>query len=315
MIQVSGLKKYFMAKRSGFFEKPGIIKALDGISFSIPESTTLGLVGESGSGKTTAARSILRIIEPDAGSITIDGTDILTLSRKEMRKFRKNMQIVFQDPYSSLDPRMTIGKIISEPLRVHTKLSKTEIQGRLLELIDMVGLSKEHIDRYPHELSGGQRQRVGIARAISLNPKFIILDEPVSALDVSIQGQILNLLKDLQKNINLTYLFVAHDLAVVKHMSDRIAVMYLGSIVEENNAESLYENPLHPYTMSLLSSIPQPGFGKRGFTILKGEIPSPENPPQGCHFHPRCIRAMDICKHDSPVMRNNGDGFVACHLY
>ncbi|MCL2026009.1 MAG: ATP-binding cassette domain-containing protein, partial [Leptospirales bacterium] len=263
MIQVNGLRKHFTARKSGLFEKPGIIKALNGISFSIPESATLGLVGESGSGKTTAARSILRIIEPDAGSVRVDGTDILALSRKEMRKFRKNMQIVFQDPYSSLDPRMIIGKIISEPLRVHAKLNKAEIRERLSELINMVGLSKEHIDRYPHELSGGQRQRAGIARAISLNPKFIILDEPVSALDVSIQGQILNLLKDLQKNINLTYLFVAHDLAVVKHMSDRIAVMYLGSIVEENSAENLYKRPLHPYTVSLLSSIPQPGSGKR----------------------------------------------------
>ena len=315
MIQVDGLKKYFTARKSGLFEKPGIIKALNGISFSIPKSATLGLVGESGSGKTTAARSILRIIEPDAGRVRVDGTDILALSRKEMRKFRKNMQIVFQDPYSSLDPRMIIGKIISEPLRVHTKLNKAEIRERLLELINMVGLSKEHIDRYPHELSGGQRQRAGIARAISLNPKFIILDEPVSALDVSIQGQILNLLKDLQRNINLTYLFVAHDLAVVKHMSDRIAVMYLGLIVEENSAENLYKKPLHPYTMSLLSSIPQPSFGKRGFAVLKGEIPSPENPPQGCHFHPRCTKVMDICKHIPPVMKDSGDGLVACHLY
>ena len=315
MIQVNGLKKYFTARKSGFFEKPGIIRALDGVSFSIPEGATLGLVGESGSGKTTAARSILRLIEPDAGSVTIDGTDILALSRKEMRKFRKNMQIVFQDPYSSLDPRMTVGKIISEPFKVHTKLNKSEIHERLLELIDMVGLSKEHIERYPHEFSGGQRQRIGIARAISLNPKFIILDEPVSALDVSIQGQILNLLKDLQRNINLTYLFVAHDLAVVKHMSDRIAVMYLGSIVEENSAESLYKRPLHPYTESLLSSIPQPGLGKHGFAVLKGEIPSPENPPQGCPFHPRCTKAMDICKRDFPAMKNDGDGSVACHLY
>ena len=315
MIQVNNLKKYFTARKSGFFEKHGIIKALNGVSFSIPEGATLGLVGESGSGKTTAARSILRLIEPDAGSVTVDGTDILALSRQEMRKFRKNMQIVFQDPYSSLDPRMTIGKIISEPLRVHTKLSKAEIHERLLELINMVGLSKEHADRYPHEFSGGQRQRVGIARAISLNPKFIILDEPVSALDVSIQGQILNLLKDLQRTINLTYLFVAHDLAVVKHMSDRIAVMYLGSIVEENSVENLYKKPLHPYTVSLLSSIPQPGLGKRGFTVLKGEIPSPENPPQGCLFHPRCARAMDICKYDPPVMKNSEDGSVACHLF
>nr|HPJ40492.1 ATP-binding cassette domain-containing protein [Spirochaetota bacterium] len=252
MVQITGLKKYFKTRKSGLFEKPGIVRAVDDISISIPAGTTLGMVGESGSGKTTAARSILRLIEPDGGRVSIGDTDVTSLPGGELRRFRRNMQIVFQDPYSSLNPRMTVGKIISEPLKIHEDLTKKELRDRVTELLSLVGLQDEHADRYPHEFSGGQRQRVGIARAIALNPKFIILDEPVSALDVSIQGQILNLLMDLQEKLNLTYLFVAHDLAVVEHMSDRIAVMYLGKIVEENTKLGLYTKPLHPYTRNLL---------------------------------------------------------------
>lgn len=314
MLKVTDLKKYFTTRTRGF-RKGGVVKALDGINLSIPAGTTLGLVGESGSGKTTAVRSILRLIQPTGGSIRIDGVDILSLSKRELRKFRKNMQIVFQDPYSSLNPRMTVGKLISEPLRLHTKMKASEIETRLLELIEMVGLQKEHINRYPHEFSGGQRQRIGIARAIALNPKLIILDEPVSALDVSIQGQILNLLVDLQKKLGLTYLFVAHDLAVVRHMSSRIIVMYLGLIVEDSEAQNLYENPLHPYTKSLLASIPRIDGNGRGIEVLSGEIPSPENPPAGCYFHPRCPKVMDICKEKFPEMRETAAGRVACHLY
>jgi len=315
MVEVKGLKKYFKTRKSGILEKPGLVKALDDISFSILKGQTLGMVGESGSGKTTAARSILRLIEPDEGLVRVDNVTVNDLKRDELRRFRKNMQVVFQDPYSSLNPRMTVGKIISEPLKIHTGMNKQEVQERLKELMDFVGLQPTHVERYPHEFSGGQRQRVSIARAIALNPKFIILDEPVSALDVSIQGQILNLLKELQERLDLTYLFVAHDLAVVEHMSDRIVVMYLGRIVEESSSRELYKNPLHPYTVSLLRSIPEVKAGKHGFSVLKGEIPSPENPPSGCHFHPRCPHAMDICKERYPEMRNSDDTGVACHLY
>ncbi len=315
MIKVSGLKKYFTTRKTGLLDSPIQVKALDNISFQIQAGATLGMVGESGSGKTTAARSILRLIEPDAGKVEINGVDVGSLSKRDLRFFRKDMQIVFQDPYSSLNPRMTVGKIISEPLSIHSDLKKRELNDRMIELVNLVGLQPEHIDRYPHEFSGGQRQRIGIARAIAMNPKFIILDEPVSALDVSIQGQILNLLKDLQNRMNLTYLFVAHDLAMVQHMSDRIVVMYLGKIVEENSGTELYRQPLHPYTQSLLRSIPEVRPEKHGFTVLKGEIPSPENPPQGCHFHPRCPYAMDICKREFPDTRISGGTRVACHLY
>ncbi|HQO02810.1 MAG TPA: ATP-binding cassette domain-containing protein [Spirochaetota bacterium] len=315
MVQVTGLKKYFKTRKSGLLEKPGVLRAVDDISITIPAGKTLGLVGESGSGKTTAARSILRLIEPDSGRVSIGDTDVTALPGGDLRRFRRNMQIVFQDPYSSLNPRMTVGKIISEPLKIHEDLSKKELRDRITELLSLVGLQDEHADRYPHEFSGGQRQRVGIARAIALNPGFIILDEPVSALDVSIQGQILNLLMDLQEKLNLTYLFVAHDLAVVEHMSDRIAVMYLGKIVEENTKLGLYTNPLHPYSRNLLKSIPKNEPVKHGFSVLHGEIPSPENPPSGCHFHPRCQHAMDICREQYPAMRDENGARVACHLY
>ena len=315
MVEIRELKKYFQVRKQGLFEKSGTLKAVDDISFSIKEGKTLGMVGESGSGKTTASRAILRLINPDAGEIRINNTCVNKLRKEELRKFRKNMQIVFQDPYGSLNPRMTVGKIISEPLKIHSGMNKKDMQTRLAELLNLVGLSAEHADRYPHEFSGGQRQRIGVARAIALNPKFIILDEPVSALDVSIQGQILNLLKDLQEKLKLTYLFVAHDLAVVEHISDNIVVMYLGKILEENTKQGLYERPLHPYTESLMKSIPDKKPVKHGFTVLPGEIPSPENPPSGCYFHPRCPFVMDICKSEYPRMSIKGDARVACHRY
>ncbi len=315
MVNIKNLKKYYKSRKSGFFEKPGIIKALDCISFSIPRGTTLGMVGESGSGKTTAARSLLRLIEPDEGEIQINNVEVEKLDKDGLRKFRQNMQLVFQDPYSSLNPRMTVGKIISEPLTIHTKLNKNEINERVEQLLAMVGLSSEQTDRYPHEFSGGQRQRIGIARAIALNPKFIVLDEPVSALDVSIQGQILNLLMDLQQKLNLTYLFVAHDIAVVKHMSNTIVVMYLGKIVEKTGKHNLYNNPLHPYTKSLMKSVPEIKPERHSFSVLPGEIPSPENPPAGCHFNPRCTYSMDICRLEYPVMKQIGESEVACHLF
>ena len=315
MVQVRELSKSFHVRKKELFEKPSTVRAVDGVSFSIGKGKTLGMVGESGSGKTTAARSILRLIEPDRGSVVIDGVDVTALKRAELRKFRKNMQIVFQDPYGSLNPRMTAGKIITEPLKIHTTATRSELKDRLEELLSLVGLSPEQADRYPHEFSGGQRQRIGIARAIALNPTFIILDEPVSALDVSIQGQILNLLEDLQERLNLTYLFVAHDLAVVEHMSDRVAVMYLGRVVEESDRDGLYREPLHPYTRSLISSIPECKPEKHGFSVLRGEIPSPENPPSGCHFHPRCPRAMDVCRVEYPPEKNVGGARVSCWLY
>jgi oligopeptide/dipeptide ABC transporter ATP-binding protein len=288
---------------------------VDGISFFIPTGHTLGMVGESGSGKTTAARAMLRLIEPDSGEVRIDSVPVSSLPKRELRRFRQNMQIVFQDPFGSLNPRMPVGKIVSEPLRTHTALGRKEIKEKTAGILELVGLQADHIDRYPHEFSGGQRQRIGIARAIALNPRFVILDEPVSALDVSIQGQILNLLSDLKRRLDLTYLFVAHDLAVVEHISDRIVVMYLGRIVEENSKKGLYRRPLHPYTQCLMKSIPERKPVKHGFSALKGEIPSPENPPSGCHFHPRCPFVMDICRVEYPALRSRGNARVACHLY
>jgi len=315
MIEVKGLKKYFRLRKNRLFDEPATIKAIDDISFKIPKGETLGIVGESGSGKTTAARSILRLVEPDSGEIIIDNTKVHLLKKNELRKFRKKMQIVFQDPFSSLNPRMAVGKIITEPLKIHTNMNRFEINGRLDSLIDIVGLSVDHTERYPHEFSGGQRQRIGIARAIALNPEFIILDEPVSALDVSIQGQILNLLVDLQKKLDLTYLFVAHDLAVVEHISSRIIVMYLGKIVEEGSKKNIYKNPLHPYTRSLLKSIPEIKPAKHGFSAIPGEIPSPEKPPQGCYFHPRCPNAIDLCSVKYPDSKKIGSSRVSCLLY
>jgi oligopeptide/dipeptide ABC transporter ATP-binding protein len=315
MVHVYELKKSFTIRRSGLFEKPARVRAVDGISFSIPHGKTLGMVGESGSGKSTAARAMLRLIEPDSGHVLVNGIDLGALEKNELRKFRINMQIVFQDPYGALNPRMTVGRIIAEALTTHTTMNRAEIRDRTIHLLELTGMHGDHFDRYPHEFSGGQRQRIGIARAIALNPKFLVLDEPVSALDVSIQGQILNLLADLKERLALTYLFVAHDLAVVEHISDRIIVMYLGRIVEENSKQGLYADPLHPYTQCLLKSIPEKKPVKHGFSALKGEIPSPENPPAGCHFHPRCPFVMPVCREAYPYLRNVGDARVACHLH
>ncbi|ACK42443.1 MULTISPECIES: ABC transporter ATP-binding protein [Dictyoglomus] len=321
IIEVKNLKKYFPIKRGIVLSKHvGDVKAVDDVSFYIRKGETLGLVGESGCGKSTVARTIIRLLEPTDGQIIFDGIDITKLPSRDLRKIRKDMQIIFQDPYSSLNPRMTVSEIIGEPLKVHgiVKNSK-EKERRVQELLDLVGLAPYHATRYPHEFSGGQRQRIGIARALALNPKFIVADEPTSALDVSIRSQIINLMQDLQKEFKLTYLFISHDLAVIRHICDRIAVMYLGKIVEIANNDDLYNSPLHPYTQALLSAIPIPDpemAKKRKKIVLTGDVPSPVNPPLGCRFHPRCPNVMDICSKEEPKLKEIKPGhFVACHLY
>ncbi len=318
LLEVKGLKKYFPIK-SGILQKTvGHVKAVDDVSFYIRKGETFGLVGESGCGKSTTGRSIIRLYEPTAGEILFQGEDIAKISEKSMRPYRKDIQMVFQDPYSSLNPRKTVGTILEEPFRVHSLYSKKERKERVEHLLEKVGLNPTLSNRYPHEFSGGQRQRIGIARALTLNPKLIIGDEPVSALDVSIQSQVLNIMDDLQKELGLTYLFIAHDLAVVKHISDRIGVMYLGRMMEITDKHTLYRNPLHPYTQALLSAIPKshPSEIKRERIILKGDVPSPSNPPAGCVFHTRCPQAMDHCKQAVPMLKELEPGhFVACHLY
>lgn len=315
LIEVRNLVKYFKSGE-GFLKKAELTRAVDDISFFIEEGETLGLVGESGCGKSTCGKTILRLIEPTRGECFFDGVNVFGLSRKDMNKMRQKMQIIYQDPFSSLDPRMTVGDTIGEPLIVHHVMRGEEKENRVLELIDKVGLDPEHVNRYPHEFSGGQRQRIGVARALALNPKFIVADEPVSALDVSIQAQIINLMMDLQKDLHLTYLLIAHDLSVVKHISDRVAVMYLGKIVELAEKKELFGNPLHPYTEALLSAVPVPDPRVRKKPILlEGDVPSPINPPSGCRFHTRCSYVKEVCSQKEPIFEEKKEGhFVACHF-
>jgi len=317
LLEVNNLRKYYPVTKGFIFQhEVGAVKAVDDISFFIRRGETLGLVGESGCGKTTTGRVILRLQEPSAGEALFEGRDIFKLGKEELRRLRRDMQIIFQDPYSSLNPRMTVGDIIGEPLEIHNLARGKEKIRRVQELLEVVGLSPYHANRYPHEFSGGQRQRIGIARALAVNPKLIIADEPVSALDVSIQAQVLNLLEELQKEFGLTYLFIAHDLSVVKHISDRIAVMYLGRIVELANADELFSNPQHPYTEALLSAVPIPNPDmRRERIILPGDVPSPINPPSGCRFHTRCLYVQPSCRTNDPQFVDVGGGhYVACPI-
>lgn len=316
ILEVRNLRKCFPIKKTLTGKVTQELIAVDDVSFKLMPGETLGIVGESGCGKTTLGRTILKLHESNGGQIIFEGKDITNLKSSEMREIRKKMQIIFQDPYSSLPPRSTVGGILSEPVEVHNIVPKSQIKDYVLDLMDKCGLRDYYYERYPHEFSGGQRQRICIARALSVNPKLVICDEPVSALDVSIQAQIINLLKKLQKELNLTYLFISHDLSVVKFISDKIGVMYLGSMVEFGTKEDIFSNPLHPYTQALFSAIPQPDPNmKMNRIILKGDIPSPANPPKGCRFHTRCPKAMDICSEIAPEYRDFGNGHcAACHL-
>ncbi|MEZ4500703.1 MAG: dipeptide ABC transporter ATP-binding protein [Thermomicrobiales bacterium] len=320
LLDVRNLVMHFPLTQGIIFQrKVGAVQAVDGLTFHVNKGETLGLVGESGCGKSTTGRAILQLYKPTAGEVIFDGKDLTKLSGGEMRKMRRHLQMIFQDPYASLNPRMTVGSIVSEPMQIHNLVPKSERNSRVQELLQTVGLNPYFANRYPHEFSGGQRQRIGIARALAANPDFIVCDEPVSALDVSIQAQIVNLLEELQDNLGLTYLFIAHDLSVVRHISDRVAVMYLGKIVELADRNMLYDNPLHPYTKALLSAVPIPDpviEKKRERIILTGDVPSPINPPSGCHFHTRCAYVMDVCKVIDPILADQGENhFVACHLY
>lgn len=314
---VKDLKKYFPIKKSVLSKKGNYVKAVDGVSFTIKRGTTMGLVGESGCGKSTTGRTLLRLQEKSGGEVYFNGQEIFSLSKSELRKIRPDIQIVFQDPFSSLSPRLPVGEIIGEGVREHGIVPPAEFDAYITRIMKACGLQEYHKDRYPHEFSGGQRQRICIARALALNPDFIVCDEPVSALDVSIQAQIINLLKKLQKEFNLTYLFISHDLSVVEHISDTVGVMYLGNMVEYADTDTLFSNPLHPYTKALFSAIPVPDPDyKMDRIILEGNIPSPANPPAGCKFHTRCTECMEKCKHFAPEYREVSEGhYVACHLY
>lgn len=319
LVRIENLTKHFPITRGIIVQREvGAVQAVDNVSFEIRKGETLGLVGESGCGKSTTGRTILQLYRPTSGRVFYGDSELTSLKGESLRQMRRNMQMIFQDPYASLNPRLTIGNIIAEPLEVHKIGSKTEQRERVQELLRLVGLSPYFINRYPHEFSGGQRQRIGVARALALQPDFIVCDEPISALDVSIQAQVVNLLEELQEEFGLTYLFIAHDLSMVRHISDRTAVMYLGKIVELSTRDELYSNPLHPYTQALLSAVPVPDpikEGKRQRIILEGDVPSPVNPPKGCRFHPRCPLAIDVCKEAQPEWREvSPDHWVACHI-
>jgi oligopeptide/dipeptide ABC transporter ATP-binding protein len=316
LLEVRNLRKFFPIRRGVFSRTVGHVRAVDNVSFDVGAGETLGLVGESGCGKTTVGRTILRLLEPSAGTVSFDGTDILALRGGALRQMRRRMQIIFQDPYSSLNPRMTVLDIVGEALAIHGLAKGKEREDRVKALLERVGLSARYVNRYPHEFSGGQRQRIGVARALALRPDFIVCDEAVSALDVSIQAQVINLLMDLREELGLAYLFIAHDLSVVRHISHRIAVMYLGEIVETAPADDLFERPLHPYTQALLSAIPVPDpTRQRSRIVLEGDVPTPINPPSGCHFHPRCRFAEDVCRKDAPGTTDAGGGHTfRCHV-
>jgi oligopeptide/dipeptide ABC transporter ATP-binding protein len=316
LIEVQNLTKYFAAGEGLFGKGLDVVKAVDDVSFTIRKGETFGLVGESGCGKSTTGRCILRLIEPTSGEVEFEGKDFLSVGKEGLRQMRRNMQIIFQDPYSSLNPRMRVGNIIAEPLVIHKVGMKAERRDRVVDLLKLVGLAPEHAERYPHEFSGGQRQRIGIARALALKPKFIVCDEPVSALDVSVQAQVVNLLQDLQEQLNLTYLFISHGLSVVEHISTRVGIMYLGKLVEVASSEEIFKNPLHPYTQALLSAIPLPDpDAKRQRLPLTGDIPTPLNPPSGCRFRTRCPIAEPTCADvEQELVEIGPDHFVACHL-
>lgn len=317
LLEVSQLKKYFPIRKGIFGKQVGAVKAVDGVSFNIKKGETLGIVGESGCGKSTTGRAILRLIEPTEGEILFNGTNVSRLKPEELRRFRTHMQIVFQDPFASLDPKWTIQKILEEPIRTHMKLPEAEVKDKVANLLEVVGLSSYHAQRYPHEFSGGQRQRIGVARALALNPEFIVCDEPVSALDVSIQSQVLNLMRDLQDQFSLTYMFISHDLSVVRFISTQVGVMYLGRMVELASTKELFREPLHPYTKALMSAVPVPDpDAPKNQIVLSGDVPNPSSPPPGCTFHTRCSMANEICSCEAPEWKEvSPEHYLACHLY